>query len=112
MKKEVIKIKLRESLIKIINEEDKNDSNKNPNYEKDYSEIQRKLDGTMLKASQVMSAAGLGDPNNATDRSLFSKKLRKETNTEGGKYLFDEKELSAVMRVLNNPSSYLSVKKT
>ena len=65
----------------------------------------------MLKASQVMAAAGLGDPDNATDRSLFSKKLRREKNDEGGVYQFDDKELASVMKVINNPASYLNVKK-
>jgi len=57
-----------------------------------------------------MAAAGLGDPTNATDRSLFSKKVRKEKNDEGGLYQFDEKELASVIKVLNNPAAYLSVK--
>jgi len=58
-----------------------------------------------------MAAAGLGDPDNATDRSLFSKKLRREKNDEGGVYQFDDKELASVMKVINNPASYLNVKK-
>ncbi len=79
-------------------------------FETAYSEVKRKLEGTMLKASQVMAAAGLGDPNDATDRSLFSKKMRRETNDEGGKYLFNDDELSAIVKVLNNPAAYLNVK--
>lgn len=77
----------------------------------DYSEVQRKLKDTMLKASQVMAAAGLGNPNDATDRSLFSKKVRREKNDEGSTYQFDEKELAAIVKVLNNPAAYLNVKK-
>lgn len=109
MKKSEIKETLRESLIQINEEKEK--KKKKKNYTKNYGELQRKLDGTMLKASQVMAAAGLGDPDNATDRSLFSKKLRREKNDEGGVYQFDDKELASVMKVINNPASYLNVKK-
>lgn len=82
----------------------------NAKYEKDYSEVQSKLTSTMLKQSQVMAAAGLGDPNDATDRSLFSKKVRKDTNDDGGQYLFNDKELALVIKVLNNPAAYLNTK--
>jgi hypothetical protein len=109
MKKSEIKEILRESLIQINEEKEK--KKKKKNYTKNYGELQRKLDGTMLKASQVMAAAGLGDPDNATDRSLFSKKLRREKNDEGGVYQFDDKELASVIKVINNPASYLNVKK-
>lgn len=105
MEKNKIKEILRESL-NVVNEENQHGDS----YEKSYSELQRKLDGTMLKASQVMAAAGLGSPKNATDRSLFSKKIRREKNDEGGVYQFDEKELASVMKVINNPTSYLNVK--
>jgi hypothetical protein len=79
-------------------------------HQTDYSEIQRKLDSTMLKASQVMAAAGLGDPDNATDRSLFSKKLRMAKNDEGGVYRFDDIELAKIYKVVNNPTGYLNAK--
>jgi hypothetical protein len=102
MKKNTIKTILRESFN--VNESEGN------NTEKDYAEIQRKLDGTMLKASQVMAAAGLGNPDDATDRSLFSKKLRREKNDEGGLYQFNDEELGTIMKVINNPASYLNTK--
>ena len=114
MKKSRIKQILRESLnpfIEKLAEEEAEGKKDNAKYEKDYSEVQRKLDGTMLKQSQVMAAAGLGNPNDATARSLFSKKVRKDKNDEGGQYLFDDRELAAVINVLNNPAAYLSTKK-
>jgi hypothetical protein len=79
-------------------------------YEKDYTFVQTKLKDTMLKMNQVMGKAGLGNPKDATDRSLFSKKVHKEKNSEGGQYLFDEKELASVVKVLSNPASYLGAK--
>ena len=81
-------------------------------FDKDYEEIQRKLNNTLLKQSQVMQAAGLGQSDDSTARSLFSKKVKKEINPDNGStYQFDEDELSAVIKVINNPGSYLNVKK-
>ena len=107
MEKNKIKEILRESFVFPMKEEEKTHGS---GYEKHYGELERKLDGTMLKASQVMAAAGLGNPNDATDRSLFSKKLRREKNEDGGVYQFDEEELASVMKVVNNPASYLNKK--
>jgi hypothetical protein len=114
MEKDKIKALLRENFMTPLQEEEpKEPSEKKDNakYEKDYASVQSKLSGTMLKQSQVMAAAGLGSPDDATDRSLFSKKVRKDTNDEGGQYLFNDKELASVIKVLNNPAAYLSVKK-
>lgn len=114
MEKSRIKQILRESLNFPVQEEKESQGEgkrDNAKYEKDYSEVQRKLDGTMLKQSQVMAAAGLGNPADATARSLFSKKVRKDTNDEGGQYLFDDRELASVINVINNPAAYLSTKK-
>jgi predicted DNA-binding ArsR family transcriptional regulator len=114
MEKTRIKAILRENLMGAITEtEPKEESGGEPNknYEKDYAEVQTKLQNTMLKQSQVMAAAGLGNPKDATDRSLFSKKVRKDKNDEGGQYLFNDKELASVIKVLNNPAAYLNVKK-
>jgi hypothetical protein len=121
MKKDIIKHKLRESLFSNVKEEQapntqqeapahRHTGETDDRYEKDYGELERKLDGTMLKASQVMAAAGMGSPKDATDRSLFSKKVRREKNDEGGLYQFNEKELASIMKVINNPAAYLNVK--
>ena len=111
MEKSQIKAILRETFVLPVKEEEQGEPKKNPNHDKDYAFVQNKLNGTMLKASQVMASAGLGNPDDATDRSLFSKKLRKEKNDEGGLYQFSDKELSAVVKVINNPVSYLTTKK-
>ena len=117
MEKNTIKAILRENLLSKLKETapkaEPNEApakDKNVNYEKDYSEVQRKLDGTMLKQSQVMAASGLGSPDDATARSLFSKKVRKDKNDEGGQYLFSDDELARVIKVISNPSAYLNVK--
>jgi len=112
MEKTKIKELLRETFVAPIVEKEEKEENdkKNKNTEKDYGEVTRKLDGTMLKASQVMAAAGLGNPKNATDRSLFSKKVRREKNDEGGLYQFNDEELAKIMKIINNPAAYLNVK--
>jgi hypothetical protein len=112
MEKSQIKHMLRENLMgKLTETEPKEGPAKHgDNYEKDYSAVQNKLTSTMLKQSQVMAAAGLGNPNDATDRSLFSKKVRKDKNDQGGQYLFDDKELASVIKVLDNPNAFLGVK--
>lgn len=75
--------------------------------DKDYASIQNKLiDSEILTQAGVMQAAGLGDADNATDRSIFSKKLRKVKNDEGGIYKFNDKELSSVTKVVNNPLAF------
>lgn len=114
MEKNRIKEILRENLMGKLTETEPKEAPKKEhggNYEKDYSAVQSKLTSTMLKQSQVMAAAGLGNPNDATDRSLFSKKVRKDKNDQGGQYLFDDNELAAVIKVLDNPAAYLGVKK-
>jgi hypothetical protein len=91
--------------------EKKKDDKQGSSFETNYSELERKLDGTLLKANQVMAAAGLGDPDSATDRSLFSKKIRREKNDEGGLYMFSDDDLAKIIKVINNPTAYLNVKR-
>lgn len=127
MKKQtLIKYKLRESLLSHMLEdkdgetntpevtnktkatadkpEDKEVSTKK--IDKDYQEVQRKLSDSLLKSSQVMQAAGLGKADNAGDRSYFSKRLHKEKNDDGSTYMFNDKELATLIKVINNPMIY------
>jgi len=118
--KSVIKAILRENIHSVqetgkempaaTTDKPKNKEQQGSSFETNYSELERKLDGTLLKANQVMAAAGLGDPENATDRSLFSKKIRREKNDEGGVYMFSAEDLDRIIKVINNPTAYLNVK--
>lgn len=105
MEKNRIKEILREGMMnpKLTEDQEKKE---NKNYNKDYTYVQEKLSDGLLKASQVMAAAGLGKEDDATDRSLFSKKLRKFKNPEGGTYMFSDDELAAIVKVINNPISF------
>jgi hypothetical protein len=110
MEKDRIKQILRESLVPMpVREAEPKEEGgaSSEKYEKEYAEVQDKLQHTMLKQSQVMAAAGLGNPKDATARSLFSKKVRKDKNDDGGQYLFNDKELASIIKVLNNPGAYL-----
>lgn len=124
MTKDTIRLKLREGYKEIIPEfvvqpaANQNPSNGAPSkphgrkkaYRKEYNDIQTALDDTMLKKSQVMGAAGLGDPDDAGDRRAFNAKLDREENEEGSIRQFNDKELAAVAKVVSNPKSYLNKK--
>ena len=89
MKKSDIKAKLRENIFSKLKEaepkqaepkgvpagESKPSGEKKDNkqFDKDYVEVQRKLDNTLLKQAQVMQNAGLGQADDATSRSYFQK---------------------------------------
>jgi hypothetical protein len=112
MEKEIIKNILRETFLVQIQEVKRKPKRKKSaklkkKFEADYQFVQDKLVGSILKQSQVMKAAGLGDPENATDRSLFSKKVRRFKNDEGSRYQFNRKELAKIVKILNNPLPYM-----
>ena len=118
--KSIIKSLLRENLFPVqetekqmpvaTTDKKKGHEEHSSSFETNYSELERKLDGTLLKANQVLAAAGLGNPNDASDRSLFSKKIRREKNDEGGLYMFSAEDLDRIIKVINNPTAYLNVK--
>lgn len=102
MSKDFIKKKLRESLNEKAEAQSKE---KNDTYDTDYKEVQNKLLNGVLKASQIMAKAGLGKADNATDRSLFGKKLHQAKNDDGSVYRFSAEELKALKHILSNPNS-------
>lgn len=109
MDKLEIKKILREFVeIKLLTEKKKKRKKKKVDtVDKDYASIQNKLiDSEILTQAGVMQASGLGDADSATDRSLFSKKLRKAKNDEGGVYKFNDNEVSSVTKVINNPLAF------
>ena len=68
----------------------------------EYTEIRRALKkmGSPSQAD-IMALAGLGTKGNKTDESLFSKKLRRTKNEEGGVYQFDDQERAAIVKAIN-----------
>ncbi len=100
MSKEYIKQKLRENLLEVEKQKAEKKS-----YESDYAEVKNKLENGILKMSQVMDLAGLGDSKNATDRSLFGKKVHRFKDDKGGQYSFSAEELKRVKQILSNPNT-------
>jgi hypothetical protein len=133
MDKNTIKDMLRESLISRLKEagkntEDKGESDKElKDKEKDKEETFNDLSkdekkkvksltakiknatqgkGKLLKLSQVMAAAGLGDPDNASDRSLYRKKVSGEPDSDGNVHHLAPDEASRMGKVVDNPNAY------
>jgi hypothetical protein len=115
MDKDLIKKLLREFVENTLDEakrkntKRKKNKKKIANIDKDYASLQNKLlDSPILTQAGVMQAAGLGNANDASDRSLFSKKVRKAKNDDGGIYKFNDEELGDISKVVNNPLAFTS----
>jgi hypothetical protein len=48
-----------------------------------------------------MKLAGLGEVGDKTAESLFSKKLRRKSNDEGGLYQFNDEERALIIKAIN-----------
>jgi hypothetical protein len=83
---------------------------KKQKYDREYAEVERALDDTILTKSQVMSVAGLGDPEDGGDRREFNAKVNREKNEDGSVRQFKDKELSNLVKVISNPKAYLTNK--
>jgi hypothetical protein len=103
MDKSIIKSRIRTALFE--RETSKMNSQKR---QKDYQEIQSKLDNTLLTKSKVMAAAGLGDADDAGDRRAFNAKVDREKTPEGSIRQFDDADLAKVTAVVSNPMAYTS----
>jgi len=107
MNKDDIKYKLRESLMELSEdkEKDEKDGDKEKNTKKDYSDVQLALDKdrdpTAPSQVGVMKKMGIPDDKKGVNRSLFGKKLHQEKNDEGGLYQFDDKELSRLRGIID-----------
>ena len=68
------------------------------NHEKEYATIEYEHNGKKKTISGNIS-------------EKEQEKLRKEKNEEGSAYLFTDDDLAKIIKVINNPSTYLNVKK-
>ena len=75
--------------------------------DEDYIELDNKLVGSdIINHSAVMRRMkGIGSwgQSDATERSLFEKKLKRKKNEEGGTYRFTKQEAQKIKDVLNDP---------
>jgi hypothetical protein len=122
MKKNIIKDKLRESLfsrLKEVNNEPEGeeqapeDNGRNDRAEKKKvqtltNKIKNATQGTskLLKLSQVMDAAGIGDADNATDRSAIGKAVSGKPDADGNIRHLTVKQANAMGKVVDNPMAY------
>ena len=125
MEKSFIKQMLRESLfgsVKEVNKEGNEEETEN-NGDGTYSEInkdeKKKVQtltkkiknatqgaGKLLKLSQVMDAAGVGDANNATDRSRIGKAVSGKPDADGKVRHLSVKDANAMGKVVDNPVAF------
>lgn len=72
-----------------------------------YDRIQRLLDNNIFNHSEIIDKLwGQGKKDDASQRSLFRKKLNRE-EYQGTKYEFDEKELIKIAQILMDTSSII-----
>jgi hypothetical protein len=71
-----------------------------------YDNIKAMLDSPFINNAAVIDELWeQGDSEDAGKRSLFGKKLNRDTNSEGGTYEFNEEELSKIASILMSLSS-------
>lgn len=125
MKDTFIKDKLRESLLSRIKET--NDTSKEDNTDGDddltYGEVSKdekkkvqtltkkiknatQGDGKLLKLSQVMDSAGVGDADSATDRSAIGKAVSGNPDADGKVRHLTVKQANAMGKVVDNPAAF------
>lgn len=125
MVKTFIKEKLRESLFSAIKEAGKNTEEEESNEKsgntfgelskdekKKVQTLTKKIknatqgSGKLLKLSQVMDAAGVGDADNATDRSAIGKAVSGKPDADGKKRHLTVQQANAMGKVVDNPVAF------
>jgi len=122
MDKLLIKKMLRESL-DILFEGDGDDKDDKKSSEKTYDDLSKgekkkvktltkkiknatQGSGKLLKLSQVMDAAGVGDANSATDRSAIGKAVSGKPDADGKIRHLTVKQANAMGKVVDNPVAF------
>lgn len=122
MDKLLIKKMLRESL-DILFEGDGDDKDDKKSSEKTYDDLtkgeKKKVktltkkiknatqgSGKLLKLSQVMDAAGVGDANSATDRSAIGKAVSGKPDADGKIRHLTVQQANAMGKVVDNPVAF------
>lgn len=121
MEKIFIKEKLRESLFSRIKET--NSEEEEPSGDKNFAELNRdekkkvqtltkKIKnatqgaGKLLKLSQVMDVAGVGNADNATDRSAIGKAVSGKPDADGKIRHLTVKQANSMGKVVDNPIAF------
>jgi len=120
MKKEDIKALLREVLLPETDdqnntqelEKDKTFDELGKNGKKKVLTLTNKIkkatqgSGTLLKLSQVMDAAGIGDADDATDRSAIGKAVSGKPDADGKVRHLTVKQANAMGKIIDNPAAF------
>lgn len=124
MEKNIIKDKLRESLfsrIKEVNNEPEGEEQAQGDGRSEHSKkdekkkvqtLTKKIKNAtqgpskLLKLSQVMDAAGIGDADNATDRSAIGKAVSGKPDADGNIRHLTVQQANAMGKVVDNPMAY------
>jgi Na+-transporting NADH:ubiquinone oxidoreductase subunit NqrF len=111
MKKTDIKNLLRERGTPHLQHVVKPKSSDNEAKSNDYDKVVKLLNNDIFNHAAIVRQLK-GEPwagnTEATNRSLFRKKLKKMTNDEGGEYSFDEETLSDIQKILMGVSSTIN----
>jgi hypothetical protein len=121
MKKNIIKALLREALgmFEAPKAKEKESDSEEKSYEEMNDDERTKVQtltkkiqkatqgsGKLLKLSQVMDAAGVGDADNATDRSRIGKAVSGKPDADGKIRHLTNKEANAMGKVVDNPVAF------
>jgi len=120
MEKDIIKALLRErfGMVEAPTEKkeeeggDKNYDQMNGDEKKKVQTLTQKIKnatqgaGKLLKLSQVMDAAGVGDANNATDRSAIGKAVSGKPDADGKVRHLTIAQADAMGKVVDNPIAF------
>jgi hypothetical protein len=77
----------------------------------DYDKVVKLLNNDIFNHAAIvrqLKGEPWGGSSEATNRSLFRKKLKKMTNDEGGEYAFSEETLSDIQKILMGVSSTIN----
>lgn len=123
MDKLFIQQMLRESLEAKIQEAEKDDKEGNKSFDElnkdekhEVMTLTKKIHnatqgkGKLLKLSQVMDAAGVGNANSATDRSAIGKAVSGKPDADGKVRHLSKRDAATMGKVVDNPVAYLSNK--
>jgi hypothetical protein len=94
---------MKEDIKKLLREASGDGDSSNAQYDR----IQRLLDNNIFNHAEIVEKLwGKGEKDDASQRSLFRKKLNRETY-QGTKYEFDETELTKIAQILMDTSSII-----
>lgn len=105
--RKIMKEFIKSCLLEAIGKEKKKKETKEPVKDSgsQYQKIQALLSNDIFNHSEIIRKLWGDTEDDATNRSLFRKKLNREVNDNGSPYQFDDSELTKIATILMNTSS-------